>query len=261
MTDPTDPEAPFAFQAEFYDTIYASKPYREETEKVISIINQHRGSFHSMLSIGSGSCRYEIEFARRGVKVVAVDRCEAMIAQGERRIRDENLADKITIVQGSGSKIKLPCKFDCAAALFCVVNYCTSTNELEQLISNCLNHVKPGGLLIFDSWYAPGVEASPPTPCEKIFEVGSLTLERRVQPRKLKDKYSFSLRYRFATRQRNGCASDVRHENHQVRAFDPEEVFACAAASSASVVSALAWPSLTPLDATSWVALWVLKRV
>ena len=55
------------------------------------------------------------------------------------------------------SLIELKRGYDVVVALFHVISYLPDNSDLEAAFARIREHMKPGGILIFDYWYGPAV--------------------------------------------------------------------------------------------------------
>lgn len=117
--------------AKFYNIFNSKKPYQEE----INFVYRWAGRPKTIFDIGCGTANYW-KFYPYGVQVVGIEKSKAMIGGDN------------SIIQGDITKYKCPLMgyFDCATALFDVVNYIPQHDWWKHI------PIKRGGSFIFDVW-------------------------------------------------------------------------------------------------------------
>ena len=70
---------------------------------------------------------------------------------------------------GDIEKINLNFEFDALLSLFHVISYQTTNKKLLGVFQNAKNHLKKGGLFIFDVWYSCAVNSIKPSTRVKRF--------------------------------------------------------------------------------------------
>ena len=95
----------------------------------------------SVLDAGCGTGRVAIELARRGVRVVGVDRDESMIAEARRR------APGLDWVHADLAELALGRAFDVVVLAGNVPLFCPVAQR-DQLVAACASHVRPQGALV-----------------------------------------------------------------------------------------------------------------
>ena len=115
--------------AAHYDTIYKDKPYEEE----VKFVYEWAGKPKWIFDIGCGSASYW-KYYPPGTGLIGIDRSRSMA-------KDSN-----QIIYADITKYKPNGKFDCATALFDVLNYIPRHDWWKNI------PVKKGGYFIFDIW-------------------------------------------------------------------------------------------------------------
>jgi len=115
--------------AEFYDLFNSDKPYKKE----VAFVYRWAGRPHSIFDIGCGTGNYWRHFPK-STHIVGIDRSQAMVDNGYRIIHADAMTFKTNV------------RFDCATALFDVLNYMPRNDWWANI------PVKKGGYFIFDIW-------------------------------------------------------------------------------------------------------------
>ena len=102
-----------------------------------------------VLDIMCGYGRHSIELARRGVEITAIDNLRDYIDEIKAKAKEQNLP--ICAVQEDILNAKLDEVYD---AVICMGNSFAffGRNDAITILKNISNHLKPGGILIINSW-------------------------------------------------------------------------------------------------------------
>jgi SAM-dependent methyltransferase len=190
---------PFERSADFYDDLYESKDYPAEANYVDGLIQKHLPEAQSVLDLGCGTGRHAIKFVEKGYSVVGVDRSPEMIAkaQCQREQLLPHIRERVTFEQGDIRDLRLGRQFDAVVALFHVMSYQVSNDDLIAAFTTTKTHLRKHGVFIFDCWFGPGVFADPPAVRTKTLYSGSNRLTRFAEPVMLVNDNAVEVNYRF----------------------------------------------------------------
>jgi SAM-dependent methyltransferase len=182
----------FGTYATYYDTLYQNKDYEAECDFVERMLGQHaQGPVKSILDMGCGTGGHAIPLIHIG------------------DVRDLDLGQT----------------FDAVIFMFAVIAYQTTNAGLNGALRSARRHLEPGGLVLFDTWYGPGVLADPPT--DRIRETedpddGS-RIVRITQPAHDRLAQTIEVRFRVLHLQGERLVGEVR-ESHLLRYLFPQEL-------------------------------------
>lgn len=162
-----------------------------------------------------------MELARRGYELVGVDVSEQMLERARRRAISESV--NATFVLGDIQSIQLDRRFDALLSMFAVIGYQTSDAALRATLQNVRRHLEPGGIFVFDVWYAPAVQAVGPSTRVKVVPVDGGEIERRAVGELDPEQPVCTVRYELTHRRVDG-PSTTTHETHRMRYFDGGEL-------------------------------------
>ena len=214
----------FASYANFYDTLYQEKDYEAECDFVERLFGDRaRNSVRSILDLGCGTGGHAIPLSQRGYAVTGVDRSEAMLDRARAKAKAAGI--ELPLHRGDVRDVELGTTFDAALFMFAVMAYQTSNADLTAALRTARRHLKPGGLLIFDTWYGPAVLADPPT--DRIKVVNSTAENTRViritQPMHNKLEQTIDVRFHLLHLRGDQVLGEI-HETHRMRYLFPQEV-------------------------------------
>jgi SAM-dependent methyltransferase len=211
--------------ARYYDAIYATKDYAAETDYVRRLVARHSPEAKTWLDLGCGTGGHARRLAEAGFKVTGADRSAGMIERAitERALAPVEVADRLDYIVGDLRELRLGRTFNVVSALFHVISYQTSNADLAAALRTAAVHLSPGGCLVFDFWYGPGVLTDPPTERVREFPLGDQIFVRRAIPTLFSNENCVDVAYHFEVRDSTGQVIDVFNENHKMRyLFRPE---------------------------------------
>ena len=167
----------FRRYAEYYDILYRDKDYESECDFIEEIFAKYSAmEVKTILDAGCGTGGHAIPLAKRGYKVVGIDKSEIMIKKAREKSKDvEFYVNDIT-------DFKFDKKFDTCIAMFAVVSYITSTGDVLKAFENIREHLKENGLFISDVWNGLAVLRLLPERRVKIAEFNKLKIIRIAEP-------------------------------------------------------------------------------
>jgi SAM-dependent methyltransferase len=174
----------FDLYAAYYDLLYRDKDYSEEVDYINSLILAHRGvQESSILELGCGTGGHATYLAKSGQTVHGIDLSPHMVENAKANLVNMpvDLAKRLTFELGDIRTFRTDQKFDVAISLFHVFCYQTSNADLAAAFATARFHLNPGGLLIFDFWYGPGVLSDRPRTVDKIVEDATIQVNRHTE--------------------------------------------------------------------------------
>ena len=156
----------FQKYADYYDLIYREKDYKKEAEFISQVIKKYStGKTETILSLGCGTASHDILLAKKGFKILGVDKSKKMIQLAKEKVKKENTDIKFKVADITNFKVSE--KFDFAMAMFNILGYMTENEQMERMLKNVFKFLKKDGLFVFDCWYGPAVLKSRPEDEEK----------------------------------------------------------------------------------------------
>lgn len=252
----------FKFYAQVYDLLYRDKDYAAECRYVLSLLDAHGRTASRILDVGCGTGAHAEQFARLGHEVFGVDHSADMLVQAERRrlAMPENLRTRLKFETGDLRELDLGQKFDTVTALFHVMSYQAGEGDLEAAIAALGRHLESGGVLVFDFWYGPGVQADPPSVRERQAGDGAISVRRIAQPRLDSRRHQVEVEFTLQVRERETGVVNEFHETHAMRYFFPTELEALLSEQGLTVRSVRGWMSDTEPTSGDWYACMVAEK-
>jgi ubiquinone/menaquinone biosynthesis C-methylase UbiE len=139
MTDRFDVYAPF------YD------PDLGEWDDDLQMVEQFAARCGSpILELGCGTGRVLLALARQGYRITGIDASAAMLEQARRKVANEDLGERVTLVEQEMGELELDERFNLAFAALNSFAHLHTTEDQLAVLARIRRHLNPGALLILD---------------------------------------------------------------------------------------------------------------
>ncbi|MDH3973173.1 MAG: class I SAM-dependent methyltransferase [Deltaproteobacteria bacterium] len=210
--------------AGFYDTLYAQKDYVAECDYLERLFEKYSGTpVSSVLDIGCGTGGHTVVLARRGYECAGVDLSPGMLDRAREKAEEAGAA--VEFIEGDLRDFDLARRFGTVIAMFAVMGYQTTNEDVENTLRTVRRHLGKGGLFIFDIWSGPAVLSQKPTDREKFIEGGEPDerILRTAKPRLDILNHTVEVDY-TVVRTKGKKIIDETKESHLMRFFFPQEM-------------------------------------
>jgi SAM-dependent methyltransferase len=215
----------FGNYARYYDLLYRDKDYAGEAQFICSLLQSYAPKAETVLELGCGTGHHAVLLAQEGYHLHGVDLSPEMLARArDRRDRlPSPLASRLQFSPGDIRDLRLDRTFDVAISLFHVISYQTTNQDLAAAFTTVKQHLKPGGIFIFDVWYGPAVLSDRPSVRVKRLEDENIAVSRIAEPIVYANQNWVDVNYQVFIRDKNNHAVDELQEVHRMRyLFKPE---------------------------------------
>jgi len=211
--------------ARYYDLINQDKDYEWECDSLDKVFKKHsRIPVRTLLDAGCGTGGHAIPLTRRGYKVTGIDASEAMLTKAKEKCEQVGLQVDFNLVDLR--QFHLSMKFDAAVAMFDVMDYFTTDDDLQKVLRNIRGVLKDNALFAFDFWNGLAIS--------KMFREVSLkeVLEKRERiirriHRELDTNHHLCRNLHHFMVIQEGKIIDEMEETHVVRYLFPQEIAQC----------------------------------
>ena len=250
----------FEKYAHYYNLLYKDKDYQAETDYILSLIKKYQPDTIKVLEFGAGSGIHGRILANEGFHVSGIERSQEMIGLGHSSNQGKDQITNFSCTQGDCTSTILGDDFDAVISLFHVLSYQTSNEEVLAMLKNAHRQLKPGGVFIFDYWYAPAVWHIGPTLRIKRVSNQQLAITRIAEPECFRDQNIVRVNYQtFVEQLESNRISEIK-ETHEMRAFETEEIEEFANQTGFTLLHSEEWlTSHTPSKET-WGVCTVLQK-
>lgn len=212
----------FQKYAEYYDLLYQDKDYERECNFLEQIFQACSVKpIVNILELGCGTGGHAIPLVKRGYKVTGIEPSSTMLQIAKVRGKKENL--KLSFHQADIRSFDLKTKFDAALAMFAVVNYLPTNNDLQISFANIRGHLEKDSLFVFDVWNGLAVLRILPEVRVKIAEDKEKRIIRIAQPELDAFNHLCRVHYRLLILQNNALVDEFE-ETHVIRYLFPQEI-------------------------------------
>jgi SAM-dependent methyltransferase len=246
-------EAFGASYAEIYDAIYRVKDYEGEVDLIERIlVRQGLAGPRRVLDLGCGTGNHALPLARRGHKVVAVDRSPGMLAQARAKASEAGADLCISFRQGDIRKLDLGTRFEAALMMFTVLGYQIEEADFTAALAAVRRHLEPGGLFIFDVWNGLAVLAEQPRERRISLADGATRITRETQPILDVARRICRVCFNLERVDDTGRAENWREE-HVMRYYFPDELELALERNELDLLRLRSFPDdEAPADARAW---------
>jgi SAM-dependent methyltransferase len=245
---------PFDIYSRYYDLLYREKDYTAEAAYIDSLLTQYRIAGRDLLEFGSGTGKHGRLLAERGYRVTGIERSPEMVAQAK-------TIDGFTCQQGDICTVQLARTFDAVLSLFHVISYQVSNQAARAVFLRAAEHLSPGGLFVFDVWYAPAVYAQKPVVRIKRLVDDDLEITRIAEPVSFPNENRIDVNYTIYARNLCDETCTVLSESHPMRHFSLPELDLLASESGFERLTAEEFLTGSQPGENTWGVCIVLRKV
>ena len=246
----------FGSYSRYYDLLYRDKDYPSEARYVDGLIRRRVPAACSMLEFGCGTGRYTREFAHLGYAVHGVDLSVDMIDEA-RKTPCEGAA----FACGDMRSLRLGKKFDAVVALFHVLSYQTTDEEVRDALTTVREHLTSDGTAVLDFWYGPAVLTQRPEVRFKEVSDEVIEVSRIALPVLHDDINVVDVNYRAFIKEKSSGRIDELRECHRMRYFFDKEIQDFLSRAGLSLLSLNAWMTEEKGNTSSWALCAVCCRI
>ena len=210
--------------ADAYDPVYHDKDYAAECDLIERLFQTYGdGPIRSVLDLGCGTGNHAIPLAQRGYEVVGVDRSESMLAHARRKAAGLSSDCDVAFHQGDLRSVDLQRHLDTALMMFAVLGYQIENADVLSALKTARQHLRSGGLLIFDVWYGPAVLHQRPSQRIKVTQTSGGRILRVASGELDICRHVCTVHFHVWRLEGERLVAETE-ESHEVRYFFPREL-------------------------------------
>jgi len=246
------------FYSKYYDLLYQDKDYIAEVDYVDGLIKDHSSETKTILDLGCGTGKHDALLCDKGYTLHGVDVSEEMLEIAESRRKGKE--EKLTFSRSDVAQLHLGEKFDAIVSLFHVMSYQNTNATLDSVFAGVREHLKAGGLFIFDFWYGPAVLTDLPKTTVKRLENEYIKVTRVAESNLHAQLNTVDVNFNiFATQKKDGSSIEKK-ELHTMRYFFDTELEMLCDKHRFSVEARYGWLSKKSPGFDTWNVVWVVKK-
>lgn len=250
----TTPLSVFKAYSRYYDLLYRDKDYTGETNYIQSLLVHHGITQGNILEFGSGTGKHGRLLAQFGHQVHGIERSAEMVAQAEQ-------VNGFSCEEGDICQVRLGKTFDVVLSFFHVISYQTSNSNLHAVFNRAAEHLKPGGIFIFDFWYSPAVYAQRPSVRIKRMADEKIEIIRIAEPDIYPNENRVDVNYTIFARDLATDTIQTLTEKHPIRHFTLPEIDLLAEQHHFQRIEAEEFLSGNPASEETWGVCVILQRI
>lgn len=210
---------PPAFNAysRYYDLLYRDKDYEGEVAYIRNILFRHGIARGDLLELGSGTGKHGRLLAAQGYTVHGIERSAEMVALAV-------AAPGFSCQQGDICTVRMGRTYDAVLSLFHVMSYQTTNANVQAVFARAAEHLKSGGLFVFDFWYTPAVYTQQPSTRVKRMADAQIEVTRIAEPHVYPNENRVDVEYTIYSKETASGAVQTLTELHQMRHFSLPEI-------------------------------------
>ena len=247
--------AAFNQYSDYYDLIYQDKNYEQESDYIKRLITKYGVSCKHILELGCGTGRHASYMANQ-FNIVAIDTSKEMLNYATRY---DHLGIRFEL--GDVRNYRLNKTVDAVISLFHVASYQTEIQDLKDYFQTARLHLKPGGIFIFDCWYAPAVLFQKPEKRSKVVENNKLKITRDARPTLDHSKNSVSVFYDISVFDKVSKETHCFSEEHYMRYLFMDDITDLANQFQFKLVNASEWLTDKEPSCETWSVYFVLEAL
>lgn len=140
--------------AQVYDWLYGEKDYQKEVDLIRSTAEAHLTGARKFIDYGCGTGNHSRYLAGLEYAVSGIDVNRDMLAIAKKKLEGKS---NVSFFHVSEREAILSESHDVCLCLFDVLSYMNRNEDVDDFLEFARRSLVPGGLLMFDFWYGPGV--------------------------------------------------------------------------------------------------------
>ena len=253
----------FGNYSRYYNLLYRDKDYAGEAQFVHQLLQTHAPNTQSILELGCGTGNHAVLLAKEGYTIHGVDRSPEMLAKASDRLCDlpQEIASRLIFSAGDIREVRLDRQFDAIISLFHVISYQTTNADLKAAFATVKNHLKPGGIFIFDCWYGPAVLSDRPTVRIKRLENEKILVTRIAEPLMYPNENLVDVNYQVFIKDKKSGQVEELQETHRMRYLFKPEIELLMANHQFKLIDCKEWMNDREPSLSSWNVYFIVSKI
>ncbi len=183
-----------------------------------------------------------------------------MVRRALERASGSAVSNAMTFAVADVTSFRSDARFDSVISLFHVVSYQTTNSAVSRMFAVASQHLRSGGVFVFDVWYGPAVLEQKPSVRIKRLEDSNERIVRVAEPVVNSDKNTVEVRYSMFC---VGKQREVRYEfeeRHIVRYFFLPELDLMLGQAGFKLEKAEEWLTSAPASPGTWSVTVVARK-
>ncbi|HVO49252.1 MAG TPA: class I SAM-dependent methyltransferase [Steroidobacteraceae bacterium] len=251
----------FGAYARYYDLLYRDKDYAGEADYARKQLARHAPAARRLLELGCGTGAHAALLAGAGYEIHGIDQSDEMLERARARLAQlpPALGARARFERADMRGFALPQRFDAALALFHVVSYQRTNEDLCSAFRCVRQHLLPNGVFLFDCWYGPAVLTDRPAVRIRRLEDDLVGVMRLAEPVMHPNENVVDVNYEVHVRDKASGMVERFTERHRMRYLFRPEIELLAQQAGFIVLDGEEWMTGRPLGFDTWSACFALR--
>jgi SAM-dependent methyltransferase len=246
----------------YYDLLYRDKDYAAEADYVARAVRSASPGVRSILELGSGTGRHGRLLAALGFIVHGIERSADMVAMANAAPAPPAAATggSFTCEVRDVRSANLGRTFDAVIALFHVISYQTTNEDLQAVFHVAAHHLPLGGVFLFDVWHGPAVLMERPTERIKIVTDDRFEVTRTARPELDSNRNTVKVTFEMECKDRQSGDVVRFSEEHLMRYLFSTEIELLARSCSMRILTTEEFLTGRPPSPSTWGVAYLLQK-
>jgi SAM-dependent methyltransferase len=245
----------FSNYSKYYDLLNKGKDYGAECDYIVEQVQKYKPNSIDFLELGCGSAEHAFHLSKKGYRITGIERSPGMIESA----KSKGILN-FEVSEGDATNFSLDKHFDCCLSLFHVISYITDTKDLISCFKHVSSHLKPGGLFMFDIWYAPAVLSVKPENRIRRFENDEVSIVRFAEPTLHTSKNVVDVNFELHIYDKIQKIKEVINEVHPMRYFSIPEIDMLVSYNGFEMLAVEEYLTGNEVSSDSWGVFFILKK-
>jgi SAM-dependent methyltransferase len=244
----------FDSYGKYYDLLYRDKDYAGEAQFIQQLFQTYAPAVRSILELGCGTGKLAGALAEDSYRVHGVDLSAEMLKRAAERQAQlsAEISARLSFSQANIQDLRLGQTFDAVISIFHVLSYQSTESAIQSTLQTVREHLKPGGVFIFDVWYGPAVLKNFPTVRVKRLQDDKIAVTRIAEPVMHPNQNWVDVNYEIFIQSQHTKQIETLSETHRMRYFFAPELEKMLADVNIKLVCCSEWMSDREPDFDTW---------
>lgn len=220
----------FKMYSKYYNLFYSDKNYSSEVDYINEVIKRFSPTATSILEYGSGTGGHGLLLQDMGYRIMGVERSQEMANVAFSKGYRCEVSDILDFTTND--------RYDVCLALFHVVSYLNTNQDLVRLFSKTRSFLNDSGLFVFDVWFTPAVMFQQPEVRIKKVEDEEVMVTRLARPDINYLSNTVTVNYEVLVKNKKNNQYVELSEAHSMRHFGVPEIKLLAEQTGFTVIQA-----------------------